>query len=77
MRSTLTRKNGAIYKWLAKKLVKVIPARDLPMPAEQFVCVLDTIVTGLLFTYFQTPDLITDDIFISAFEALAWQNKAA
>lgn len=47
------------------------------MPAEQFVCVLDTIVTGLLFTYFQTPDLITDDIFISAFEALAWQNKAA
>jgi hypothetical protein len=25
----------------------------------------------LLFTFFQTPDLITDDIFVAAFEALA------
>jgi len=67
----MSQKNAAIYQWLAKELVKVIPAADLPMPAERFVCVLDTMVTGLLFTYFQTPDLITDDIFISAFEALA------
>jgi hypothetical protein len=41
------------------------------MPAEKFVCVLDAIITGLLFTFFQTPDLITDDIFVAAFEALA------
>jgi hypothetical protein len=41
------------------------------MPAERFVCVLDIMVTGLLFTYFQTPDLITEEIFVSAFEALA------
>jgi hypothetical protein len=26
--------------------------------------------TGLLFTYFQTPELITEDIIITAFEAL-------
>jgi AcrR family transcriptional regulator len=71
VRSTLSQKNAAIYKWFAKELIKIIPARDLPMPAERFVCVLDTMITGLLFTYFQTPDLITDDIFIAAFEALA------
>jgi AcrR family transcriptional regulator len=70
-RSTLTKKNAAIYKWIATELVKVIPASLLPMPAERFVCVLDIMVTGLLFTYFQTPDLITEEIFVSAFEALA------
>jgi hypothetical protein len=41
------------------------------MPAEKFVCVLDAIITGLLFTFFQTPELITDDVFVAAFEALA------
>jgi AcrR family transcriptional regulator len=71
IRVSMTKKNAAIYKRLAKELVKVIPASELPMPARRFVCVLDTMVTGLLFTYFQTPDLITEEIFISAFEALA------
>jgi AcrR family transcriptional regulator len=70
-RATLAEKNAAVYKWIARELVKIIPAKDLPMPAERFVCVLDTMITGLLFTYFQTPDLITEDIFISAFEAIA------
>ncbi len=71
VRAKLTKKNAAAYKWVANELVKVIPAKDLPMPAEMFVRVLDAITTGLLFTYFQTPDLITDDVFIAAFEALA------
>jgi hypothetical protein len=71
MRSAITEKNAVIYKRMAKELVKVIPAKELPMPAERFVRVLDTMITGLLFTYFQTPDLITEDIFIAAFEALA------
>jgi len=33
--------------------------------------VLDALITGLLFTYFQTPELVTEDIIIAAFEALA------
>ena len=69
--ASLKRQMRILGKAVASELVKVIPASDLPMPAERFVCVLDTMVTGLLFTYFQTPDLITEDIFISAFEALA------
>jgi AcrR family transcriptional regulator len=67
----MTRKNAAIYKIMAKELLKIVPAKQLPMPAEKFVCVLDAIITGLLFTFFQTPELITEDIFIAAFEALA------
>ena len=49
----------------------MIPAKSLPMPAKQFVRVLDAVTTGLMFTYFQTPELITDDVFVAAFEALA------
>jgi hypothetical protein len=70
MRRQITRQNRAVYKRMAKELVKIIPQSELPMPAEKFVCVLDAIITGLLFTYFQTPDLVTEDIFIASFEAL-------
>jgi AcrR family transcriptional regulator len=71
MRRQMARQNAAVYKHIARELVKIVPAEKLPMPAEKFVCVLDAIVTGLLFTYFQTPELITEDIFVAAFEALA------
>jgi len=71
MRARLTEKNRAIYRWIEKELLKVIPAKNLPMPAKQFVRVLDAVTTGLLFTYFQTPELITEDVFVAAFEALA------
>jgi len=71
MRSTITAKNAATYRHIAKALVKVIPAKELPMPAERFIRVLDAMITGLLFTYFQTPELITEEIFMAAFEALA------
>ncbi len=71
MRSQLTRKNAAIYKVMAEKLLTVIPEKSLPMPAERFIRVLDAMITGLLFTYFQSPGLITEEVFVSAFEALA------
>jgi AcrR family transcriptional regulator len=71
MRERLTEKNRAVYRWIEKELVKVIPAKSLPMPAKQFVRVLDAVSTGLLFTYFQTPELMTEDVFVAAFEALA------
>jgi len=71
MRERLTEKNRAIYRRIEKELLKVIPAKSLPMPAKQFVRVLDAVTTGLLFTYFQTPELMTEDVFVAAFEALA------
>jgi len=71
MQAKVAEKNAAIYRWIEKELVKVIPAKSLPMPAKRFVRVLDAVTTGLLFTYFQTPKLITEDVFVAAFEALA------
>ena len=71
MRSHLTKQNAATYRRMAKELLKVVSAKELPMSAEKFVRILDAMTTGLLFTYFQTPELITEDIIITAFEALA------
>jgi len=71
MRSELTKQNALIYRRMAKGLLQFIPAQELPMPAEQFVRVLDALITGLLFTYFQTPELLGEEIFVAAFEALA------
>jgi AcrR family transcriptional regulator len=71
LRVRLTQQNRLIYRRMAKALLGFMPAKELPMPAEKLVCVLDALTTGLLFTYFQTPELLGDDVFISAFEALA------
>jgi AcrR family transcriptional regulator len=71
MRDRMARQNAITYKRMAQEIVKVIPAKDLPMPAERFIRVLDALTTGLVFTYFQTPELFTEDVFISAYEALA------
>jgi len=71
LRAELSAQNSAIYQRMAAGLLQFVPAEALPMPAEVFVRVLDALITGLLFTYFQTPDLISDDVFVAAFVALA------
>ena len=71
MRLQLARQNAETYKKMARVVLKMVPANELPMPASKFVCVLDALITGLLFTYFQTPELVTEDIFVAAFEAFA------
>jgi len=70
MRSQISRKNAAVYRNLAKGIRKLVPEKDLPMAAEHFVRVLDALTSGLLFTYFQTPALISEEVFVAAFEAL-------
>jgi len=70
MRERMTAENAAIYKAAAKGFKKLVREDEIPMPAEQFVRVLDALTTGLLFTYFQTPTLIPEAVFVAAFEAL-------
>ena len=41
------------------------------MPPERLVKVLHALSDGLTFLRFLTPELITDDVVIAAFEALA------
>jgi hypothetical protein len=56
---------------MAEGFGRILPPGALPMPADRFVRILDAMITGLMFSYFQTPDLITEADMIAAFEALA------
>jgi len=49
--------------------------RDLPMPAEQLVRVLHTLMEGLVLHRLLTPELYPDEIFYAAFAALARQER--
>ena len=51
-------------------LRSVASAEELSMPPEILVRVLHALMEGLTFQKLLTPDLITDDVFYAAFEAL-------
>ena len=71
MRKRIAKENAAIYQNLARELARLIPAQDLPMPAERFVRVLHAMTDGLLLMRAMTPELITDEVILSAFEMVA------
>ncbi len=71
MRKRISNQNTEIYRQMSATLAQFVSAKDLPMPVERFIRVLHALTDGLLFTRFLTPDLITDEVILSAFEALA------
>lgn len=71
MRLRIVEENRAIYARAVERLVEVIPPEQMPMPVETLVKVLHAVRDGLLFTHFLTPELITEEVFLAAFEALA------
>lgn len=71
LRARLVAANAKIYRWAEQGLLQLVPASELPMPADQLVRVLHALTDGLLYLRFLTPELITDAVIIAAFEALA------
>jgi len=71
MRSRIAQLNAEAYRRTGDRFGQLFPAEDLPMPPDQFVRVLHALSDGLLFLRFLQPDLITDEVIIAAFEALA------
>lgn len=71
MRAQLVALNREVYRLSVEKLLEHIPASQLPMPAENLVRVLHALTEGLMFLRFLSPELITDDVIIAAFDALA------
>ena len=71
LRSRIAELNAELYRGAAERLRQLLPEEELPMPAEQFVRVLHALTDGLLFLRFLQPALMTDDMIIAAFEALA------
>ena len=55
----------------------VFAAKDLPMPADVLVRVINALIEGLLFQHFLTPELMPDEVFYAAFAALAGKRSTA
>ena len=63
--------NRELYRRGGQQLAEALPPGELPMPADEFVRVLHALADGLLLLRFLQPDLITDDLIVAAFDALA------
>lgn len=63
------------YAGGAAWLAGVMEAGDSPMPPETLVVVIHALTEGLLFQRFMTPELVPDEVFYSAFAALASQAR--
>jgi AcrR family transcriptional regulator len=71
MRSRIAALHADLYRRGAERLDEHVPPGELPMPAEEFVRVLHALTDGLLFLRFLQPELITDEVILKAFAALA------
>jgi AcrR family transcriptional regulator len=77
MRLSMAERTAETYRRMAEGFLRVAPKGSLPMPAERFARVIEAMITGMVFTCFKTPDLISDEDIIAGFEALAGPEPAA
>lgn len=75
MRLRMVEVDAACYRWASERLLQNVPAEELPMPAEQFVRIVHALTDGLLVLRFLTPELITDELIVTAFENLAGRTS--
>ncbi|SRR6266851_2858738 len=75
MRSRMVTTNAQIYRWGEERLLQAIPSSELPIPASQFVRVVHALTEGVLALRFLTPELISDETIVAAFEALAGKGE--
>jgi AcrR family transcriptional regulator len=71
IRTRVAAKGAEAYTRQAERLANAVSARELPMPAEQFVVVVASVVQGLLLTRSLMPGLVPDAAIVAALEALA------
>jgi AcrR family transcriptional regulator len=74
MRTRVRQSNEALYVTGAQRLRQAFQRRQLPMAPERLVRVLHALTDGLTYLRFLTPELITDDVVVAAFDALAKTN---
>jgi AcrR family transcriptional regulator len=70
-RARIAELNVEVYRRAGHRLAARVPANELPMPAEQFVLVLHALTDGLLSLRLVQPELLSDDLIVRAFEAMA------
>jgi AcrR family transcriptional regulator len=71
VRSKIVELNADFYRRGAERLEQLLTPEDLPMPPDQLVRVLHALSDGLLSLRLLQPELITDELIVAAFDALA------
>ena len=71
MRARVASENVEMYRQVEQWLLQHIAASELPMPAARFVRTLHALSDGMLLLGSLTPEVVSDDDVIGAFEALA------
>jgi AcrR family transcriptional regulator len=71
MRERLSRANAEIYKWAEQQLLQFVVPDDLPVTPDEFVRIVHALTEGLMMMHFLTPDLVTEETMVLAFESLA------
>ena len=71
MRRRVSQLNAGLYRAGANRMAQAFPAEQLPMAPEVLVPAIHALTDGLSFLRFITPELITDEVVLAAFEALA------
>jgi AcrR family transcriptional regulator len=67
---------GEIYRRFAAATLQLIPAEELPMPADLLIPVTHALIDGLVLHRILTPELVKDEAIYAAFEALAGPAEA-
>jgi AcrR family transcriptional regulator len=70
MRAKVAKFTAQSYALGEQWLRSVTKEEDLPMPADQLVRVIHALTEGLVFQRLLTPELMPDEIFHAAFDAL-------
>ncbi len=63
-----------IYRRFAAGIPQLVPADELPMPADVLVPVLHALMDGLVLHRTLTPELVGDDVIRAAFDVFAGQS---
>jgi AcrR family transcriptional regulator len=71
LRARVKNVTAASYAFGAEWLRSFGDDKQLPMPAEQLVCVIHALIEGLVLQRILTPQLVPDEVFFAAFGALA------
>ncbi len=70
-RAETDRLTQARYKAIAERWRGFLSEADTNMPMERFVAVIDAMIDGLICQRQLTPSVITDEVIMAAFLALA------
>lgn len=71
MRTQLTALNKDVYRRMAEGVARTFPREQLPLDPANLIPVLHALADGLTFLRCLTPELITEETIVAAFDALA------